>query len=84
MVSCSYPERREVVLGLDEVLDGGPDLGEHPVDDVHDPVGGDLVSMDDSGTVHGDNLSSSGETEQESDLPIDPRRGQPFPILNAC
>lgn len=72
----SHPERREVVLSLNEVLNGGADLGEDAVDDVHHAVGRDLVPVDDARAVHSDDLGEFGESR----CGVRPRAGPPLRI----
>lgn len=70
--ACVYPERREVVLCFNEVLDGGANLCEDAVNDVHDAVGGDLVPVDDPSAVHRDHLGLLGNIKCRGSAPRPP------------
>lgn len=61
--SCVYPERRELVLCFNEVLNGGTNLCQDTVDDVHDTVGGNLVPVHDPGAVDRDHLWAFGNSQ---------------------
>lgn len=51
-MQCTYVERRELVVDIQDVLDGVAHGADDPVDDVHHTVCGHLVAVDDPGAVH--------------------------------
>lgn len=48
----TYIESGEVIVNLNDILNGVAHGSDDTVDDVHHSVGGNLVAMDDPGTVH--------------------------------
>lgn len=54
--SFPHHQRAEVIICLDNVLDGPSHSCDDTVDDMDHTICGHLVTMDDSGTVHRHNL----------------------------
>lgn len=56
LVSCTYAEGGELIVDIQDVLDGVAHAADHPINHVHHAVRGHLVTVDDPGTVHGNDL----------------------------
>ena len=56
----TYVEGGEVIVDVQDILDGAGHGADDPVDHMHHAVCGHLVTVDDSGTVHCHNLNKGG------------------------
>ena len=52
----TYAQSCQVVIDLDEILHGVSNGADHAVNDVHNSVGGNLITVDDPGTIHSHHL----------------------------
>lgn len=55
---CTYAERGDVIVYIQDIFDGVAHAADDPINYVHHTISGHLVTVDDPGTVHGHDLHS--------------------------
>lgn len=58
LVLSTYTEGRELILFIQDILNGFAHTADDPINHVHNAVRGHLVGVNDPGTVHGHHLHS--------------------------